>query len=69
MAMTNLGGFKVCGKRGSTNFIDVKRPKLKNGKFVCEMKLVLCDEPKDGKIEYGICVVDKKDCPITKISL
>jgi hypothetical protein len=40
-----LAGFKVCGKRGTHNFVKAKRPVNRgNGKFECEKGWIACDE-------------------------
>ena len=56
--MANLGGFRVCGKRGGKAFFEVERAPCKEGFFACS---------NESSLENTVCVSDKKDCPITDI--
>jgi hypothetical protein len=69
MVQSDLGGFKVCGKRAGFNFLDVARPvSISNGsKYECPEGSFACDpeaEPND-----MLCYTDLELCPITNIHL
>ena len=65
--MDNLGGFKVCGKRGGSAFIDAVRP---NKYLECPESFVLCDVyGQDSNTATCVKEGDLASCPITDITL
>ena len=65
--MDNLGGYKVCGKRGGASFLNAVRP---NKDLECPDSYMLCD-PTSQDSNSVICVQedDLDNCPITDITL
>ncbi len=58
----NLGGFYLCAKRSTTNFIDAQRP-LASGE--CPSGLNLCNPA--AKIDNRVCASTIEECPINDI--
>lgn len=66
--MNNLGGFKICGKRGHTNYASRSKAIKKDGKIMCsDSSMKPCFPLEDDQyLENVICVNPKVEkCPIT----
>ena len=72
--MNNMNGYKVCGKRGGSTFIDAKRPKAMSSNdtsatLVCDDGWLPCDL--QGNAEFTLCYPEsgsvQNNCPVTSI--
>ena len=67
IVMSDLGDFKVCGKRNSIPFISAVRAKSSSSKECSEDGFVACNP--DASPENIICVKDLAQCGITDIRI
>ena len=68
---SDLGGYKVCGRRGGASFLQTVRPNkdLQTDSYKCPESYVPCDSLSEDPNAI-ICVESEtiEDCPITDIT-
>lgn len=75
----SINGYKYCGRRAGTNYLDAKRPvKDANGAYKCPIGTIPCGDQAidqlqaaldNGLMENVICATSASLCPLTSISL